>query len=197
MHFLDIHSCEQGDVHVMPGKLPVLPLCLSAPRECAAATGHHSPLWLLFEADLASRAAGGYYSITPVPPGLWLEEQCTPAIFQVGWRTSRCWAHGDRGVRVARTRDRVPRPPADMQLVYVQHHGAAVLQSSLVVSLCLVKTVRLLEELQSIRQCLLMRHLSSRSLPIYLISINKVNLLLQLSFIFKCAIHYRNGILHF
>lgn len=43
-YFLDIHSREQGDAHEMPGKLPVLSLCLSALRECAAAIGHHSPL---------------------------------------------------------------------------------------------------------------------------------------------------------
>lgn len=43
-YFLDIHSREQGDAHEMPGKLPVLSLCLSSLRECAAAIGHHSPL---------------------------------------------------------------------------------------------------------------------------------------------------------
>lgn len=91
----------------------------------------------------------------------------------------------------------MPRLSADMQLVCVQHHEAAVLQNSLDVSMCLVKTVRLLKELQSIRQCLLMGHLSSRSLQIHSISINKVNLLLQLSFIFKRTIHYGIVILHF
>lgn len=53
--------------------------------------------------------------------------------------------------------------------------------------------LRLRGEIQSIRQCLLMGHLTSRSLQNYSININNAtfHLLSQLSPIFKCTNHYR------